>query len=61
MKRFQGLTKGHSETYDKFALRLGTQFNRGVESEGADSDIALLRDLIQREQFNSIFDSDLRH
>ena len=60
-KRFRGLTKGHSETYAEFAFRLSTQFNRWVESKGADSDTALLRDLIQREQFNSIVDSDLRH
>jgi len=60
-KRFRGLTKSNSETCAEFAFRLSTQFSRWLESEGTDTDIELLRDLIQREQFNSIVDSDLRH
>jgi len=59
-KRFRNLTKSHSETYSEFAFRLTTQFTRWIESEGAYSDITLLRDLVQREQFNSSVDSDLR-
>lgn len=59
-KRFRGLTKSHSETYSEFAFRLTTQFTRWLESEGTYSDVTLLRDLIQREQFNSSVDTDLR-
>ena len=59
-KRFHNLTESHSETYSEFAFRLGTQFNRWLESEGANSDINLLRDLLQREQFQTILDSQLR-
>ena len=59
-KRFRGLTKSHSETYSEFAFRLNIQFARWIESEGAHSDVNLLRDLIQREQFNSSVDTDLR-
>ena len=45
-KRFRDLTKSHTETYSEFAFRLNTQFTRWIESEGAHSDITLLRDLI---------------
>jgi len=54
-KRFRTLTKSHAETYSEFVFRLNTQFTRGIESEDAHSDITLLRDVIQCEQFNASF------
>ena len=59
-KRLRNLTKIYNETYSEFAFRLSTQFTRWLESEGAYSDIELLRDLMQREQFQSILDPQLR-
>jgi len=59
-KRFRNLSRHSTETYLEFAFRLGTQFTRWLESEGAYSDVELLRDLVQREQFLSNLDSDLR-
>jgi len=59
-KRFRGLSKSHAETYSEFAFRLSTQFTRWLESEGAYSDGGLLRDLIQREQFQSNLETELR-
>ena len=59
-KRFRNLSRHSTETYLEFAFRLGTQFTRWLESEGAYSDVELLRDLIRREQFLSNLDSDLR-
>ena len=50
-KRFRSLNKLYTETYSEYAFRLSTQFTRWLESEGAYSDIELLRDLMQREQF----------
>jgi len=58
-KRFRSLNKSYSET-SEFAFRLGTQFTRWLESEGAYSDIELLRNVMQREQFQSNLDSELR-
>jgi len=60
LKRFHNLNKSHIETYSEFAFRLSTQFTRWLESEGAYSDVELLRDLMQREQFRSNLDSELR-
>jgi len=51
---------GTTETYSEYALRLNTHFTRCLESEGAYSDVELLRDLMQREQFQSNLDSELR-
>jgi len=59
-KRFRSLSKLYSETYSEYAFRLSTQFTRWLESEGAYSDVDLLRDLMQREQFQSNLDSELR-
>ena len=59
-KRFRSLNKLYSETYSEYAFRLSTQFTRWLESEGAYSDVDLLRDLMQREQFQSNLDSELR-
>ena len=59
-KRFRNLSRHSTETYSEFAFRLGTQFTRWLESKGAYSDVELLRDLVQREQFLSNLDSDLR-
>jgi len=59
-QRFRGLSKSHAETYSEFAFRLSTQFTRWLESEGAYSDVGLLRDLIQREQFQSNLETELR-
>ena len=59
-KRFWNLSKLYTETYSEFAFRLSTQFTRWLESEGAYSDVDLLRDLMQREQFQSSLDSELR-
>ena len=58
-KRFRGLSKSHAETYSEFAFRLSTQFTRWLESEGAYSDVGLLRDLIQHEQFQSNLETEL--
>jgi len=52
-KRFRNLNKNYTDTYSEFAFRLSTQFTRWLESEGAYSDVELLRDLMQREQFQS--------
>ena len=52
-KRFRNLNKNYTDTYSEFAFRLNTQFTRWLESEGAYSDVELLRDLMQREQFQS--------
>ena len=51
---------GTTQTYSEYALRLNTHFTRCLESEGAYSDVELLRDLMQREQFQSNLDSELR-
>ena len=59
-KRFRDLSKLYTETYSEFAFHLSTQFTRWLESEGAYSDVELLRDLMQREQFQSNLDSELR-
>ena len=59
-KRFRNLSNLYTETYSEFAFRLSTQFTRWLESEGAYSDVELLRDLMQREQFQSNLDSELR-
>ena len=45
-KRFRNLSKLYTETYSEFAFRLNTQFTRWLESEGAYSDVELLRDLM---------------
>jgi len=58
-KCFRNLNKNYTETYSEFAFRLSTQFTRWLESEGAYSDVELLRDLMQREQFQSNLDSEL--
>jgi len=58
-KRFRGLSKSHAETYSEFAFRLSTQFTRWLESEGAYSDVGLLKDLMQREQFQSNLETEL--
>jgi len=58
-KRFHNLSKSDSETYSEFAFGLGTRFTRWLESEGAYSDVELLRDLMQHEQFQSNLDSGL--
>ena len=52
-KRFRNLNKSHTETYSEFAFRLSMQFTRWLESEGAYSDVDLLRDMMQPEQFQS--------
>jgi len=57
-KRFRDLSKLYTEF--EFAFRLSTQFTRWLESEGAYSDVELLRDMMQREQFQSNLDSELR-
>ena len=59
-KRFRNLNKHHSETFSEFAFRLGVQFRRWLESEGAYDNIEKLRELLQLEQFNTCLDSDLR-
>jgi len=60
-KRFWNLSKLYTETYSEYAFRLSThEFTRWLESEGAYSDVELLRDLMQREQFQSNLDSELR-
>jgi len=59
-KRFRNLSKLYTETYSEFAFRLSTQFTRWLESESAYSDVKLLRDLMQREQFQSNLDSESR-
>ena len=60
-KRFRNLSKLYTETYHpEFAFRLSTYFTRWLESEGGYSDVELLRDLMQREQFQSNLDSELR-
>ena len=43
----------YTETYSEFTVRLSTQFTRWLESECAYSGVELLRDLMQREQFQS--------
>ena len=52
-KRFRNLNKHHSETFSEFAFRLGVQFRRWLESEGAYDNIEKLRELLQLEQFNT--------
>jgi len=59
-KSICNLNKSYTETYSEFAFRLSTQFTRWLESEGAYSDVELLRDLIEREQFQSNLDSESR-
>jgi len=59
-KHFRNINKSHTETYSEFAFRRGTHFARWLESESAYSDVELLRDLMQREQFESNLDSELR-
>jgi len=59
-KRFRNLSKLYTETYSEYAFRLSTQFTQWLESGGAYSDVELLRDLMQREQFQSNLDSQLR-
>jgi len=52
-KLFRNISNVYTETYSQFAFRLSTQFTRWLEIEGAYSDVQLLRDLMQREQFQS--------
>jgi len=59
-KRFRNLSKSYSETYSEFPFHLGTQFTRWLQSEGAYSDMEMLRDLMHCEQFQSNLDSELR-
>jgi len=59
-KRFRDLSKLYTETYSEFAFRPSTQFTRWLDSEGAYSDVELLRDLMHREQCQSNLDSELR-
>ena len=59
-KRFRNLNKHHSETFSEFAFRLGVQFRRWLESEGAYDNVEKLQELFQLEQFNTCLDSDLR-
>ena len=59
-KRFRNLNKSPTETYSEFAFRPSTQFARWLESEGAYSDVELIRDQLQSEQFQSKLDSELR-
>jgi len=58
-KRFRGIAKSHLETYSEFAFHLSTQFTRWLQSEGAYFDIDLLRDLMQRGQFQSNLETEL--
>jgi len=44
-KRFRNLSKHHSETFSEFTFRLGVQFRRWLESEGAYDSIEKLGNL----------------
>jgi len=59
-KRFCDLSKIYTETYSQFAFCRSTQFARWLESEGVYSDVELLRDLMQPEQFQTNLGSELR-